>query len=698
MKKTAIIVLNYNDSKTVIDYLNLIKDYKSIDRILVVDNCSPDNSYEILKKYESKKITVIKTDANKGYAYGNNFGVHYLEKNNEEYDYIIISNADIDVKDETIKKCATFLEKNDDVAIVSPSMYMLDGKKSPLAGWKERKLDSDVRDSSMRLTRKYNKPHVEMYGKSYFKGNYSYVDCVPGSFFMIKYKIFKEVNYFDENTFLYYEEDILGKKIKNLGYKVVVLNKERFTHFESVTINKNVIPYRKYKIMQQSKRYYHKTYNEECQGLGRLNLLKLDYVTFLGKNEIRYNNSKIVKRFKRMRTNLKNYGITLFIVKILLEIFTILFLPIKLLIRVLRRRKKVCYFSLVTWKWIKQRPHFVALKLTDKYNVVYKNVEMFKRYIKEANKQFNVSDNKVNNKRLKVKPYHIFPEVRKFRWLNSLNLLKLLFYNYDSFIFTQPNQINYVLLKILKLNRTKIYYECMDNYIGWEQNPKLYESNESNLINYSRKMFVSSASLKEMLINKYGIEESKITLIRNGYDGTLFNNYEKVDTNLKKNSIVYIGTIDEWFDIDLIVKYAKKYKDVNFYVIGPVNPNMKKIKKLKMKNIIIYGPIEHKLVPSFIESSTAMIMPFKINDIIKYVDPVKVYEYLYFKKPIISSYWEELDQFNDLVYYYKTPEEFESVVNKALKSGFKDSKKYNTIMEESKWDNRLKPYLKDMED
>ena len=34
--KTAIIVLNYNDSKTVMEYLELIKDYKNIDKILVV--------------------------------------------------------------------------------------------------------------------------------------------------------------------------------------------------------------------------------------------------------------------------------------------------------------------------------------------------------------------------------------------------------------------------------------------------------------------------------------------------------------------------------------------------------------------------------------------------------------------------------------------------------------------------------------
>ena len=55
-KNNAIIILNYNDSQTVIDYVNLIKDYKSIDKILIVDNCSTDNSYEILKELETNNI------------------------------------------------------------------------------------------------------------------------------------------------------------------------------------------------------------------------------------------------------------------------------------------------------------------------------------------------------------------------------------------------------------------------------------------------------------------------------------------------------------------------------------------------------------------------------------------------------------------------------------------------------------------
>ena len=122
------------------------------------------------------------------------------------------------------------------------------------------------------------------------------------------------------------------------------------------------------------------------------------------------------------------------------------------------------------------------------------------------------------------------------------------------------------------------------------------------------------------------------------------------------------------------------------------------MESINLKNVIIHGPIEHSLVPSYIENSNVMIMPFIINDIIEYVDPVKIYEYLYFKKNIVSSYWPELDQFNGLIYYYHSDNEFEQAVNSALTTKFKENKKYKEIIKESKWDNRLKVYLDTLED
>ena len=88
------------------------------------------------------------------------------------------------------------------------------------------------------------------------------------------------------------------------------------------------------------------------------------------------------------------------------------------------------------------------------------------------------------------------------------------------------------------------------------------------------------------------------------------------------------------------------------------------------------------------------VVPFIVNDIIEYVDPVKIYEYLYMKKPVVTTYWKELDQFKDIVYFYDGPEDFDKQIKLALQSQFKETKKYKNIIFASKWEERLKEYIK----
>ena len=200
--------------------------------------------------------------------------------------------------------------------------------------------------------------------------------------------------------------------------------------------------------------------------------------------------------------------------------------------------------------------------------------------------------------------------------------------------------------------------------------------------------------LKKLLISKHHCNSKKIVLIRNGYEKKVFESYEKTPLELKHPNAVYIGTIDEWFDFESIIKYARKNRNKYFYIIGPTGWTVEeKVKKIDEKNIIFHGPIEHKYVPGTIENSDVMLLPFIINDLIEDVDPVKVYEYLYLKKPVVSSYWKELDQFKEFTIFYKDKNDFEKAMNKAFKSKIDESINYKKLMNESSWDQRLKKYL-----
>lgn len=254
MSKIGMVVLNYNDFKTTDKYINKIKEFKVLNQILVVDNNSTDDSYKKLSYLKNDKINVIQTDENKGYAYGNNYGIKYLNKH-YDLDYIIISNPDIIVTEKDIEKLKKDLDTNSDIALISPTIKQLDEIKR---GWRLPTIKDEILSNINYYHKKVEKK-LE-YDENKYNNNLTKVDVVSGCFFMIRKDIFDLVGYFDEATFLYYEENILGKKLNNIGKKTYVDNKVTITHDLSVSVNKSFNSIKKYKILKESQKYYVKNY------------------------------------------------------------------------------------------------------------------------------------------------------------------------------------------------------------------------------------------------------------------------------------------------------------------------------------------------------------------------------------------------------------------------------------------------------
>lgn len=263
--KLALIVVNFNDITDTKKYVTEIAKYNFIDKILVVDNQStfPENSFEMLQTLKSKNVEVIQTDKNGGYAYGNNFGINYLKSKNEEYDYYAISNPDIQISEEAIKKCVDFLSKNEKAGVVAPRM--LDGTGKPIrrSAWKERTFKREVVHSSRILELLFYKVlRNGEYSEEDYQNPTLKVEAISGAFFLIKNEVLEKINNFDENVFLFYEEDILSKQLESGGYETFSLNDINFKHYESQTIGKTFSYFRKVKELYRSKMYYHKTYTK----------------------------------------------------------------------------------------------------------------------------------------------------------------------------------------------------------------------------------------------------------------------------------------------------------------------------------------------------------------------------------------------------------------------------------------------------
>lgn len=248
------IVLNYNDYETTKKYLEYTKNHSNIEHIVIVDNASTDGSYDILKKYQSEKISVIQSNLNRGYATGNNYGIEYAVKNLSP-DIICISNPDIVIENKIFDEIKLFLMTHDKVGIVSGRIRNENGKEL-LSAWKLPEFSDCVLEQLYVLKKLFSQSNTKQQNSSVTP-----VDVLPGCFFCIKTEVFKDIGFFDESTFLYYEENIISLKLKKKGYQNYLLNNITYIHKEHISIEKSYPAWSKrVKIAFQSRMIYCKKY------------------------------------------------------------------------------------------------------------------------------------------------------------------------------------------------------------------------------------------------------------------------------------------------------------------------------------------------------------------------------------------------------------------------------------------------------
>ena len=250
--KTGMIILNYNDVENTLNMVKQVRDYKSLFKIVIVDNCSTE-SIDELRALESDKIVLLEAHENLGYGAGNNLGLRYLEK---MCDLVFITNPDIVVSFDVVDGMIEVME-NKNISFLGPSVRE-HGKV--IRGWKLPSYFVEVLSTINFFSRYARK--FQFYKDDHYQSDLTQVDAIHGSFFLARMKDFFDIGYFDENTFLYYEENIIGKKAKDRGLSIYVSSSLFVTHALSLSVDKSLNKVKKYKILKKSMFYYEKKYNK----------------------------------------------------------------------------------------------------------------------------------------------------------------------------------------------------------------------------------------------------------------------------------------------------------------------------------------------------------------------------------------------------------------------------------------------------
>jgi len=299
-----------------------------------------------------------------------------------------------------------------------------------------------------------------------------------------------------------------------------------------------------------------------------------------------------------------------------------------------------------------------------------------------------------------VLPINFMPEGLVFRSLLKVNELLISLRikkimrdkKFTDFIFINSFNFHYPTLA-LKIKPTLTVYHCVDPMIV-PYDMKHGIKSEKQLVINSDLVICTSVKLtqEKKLLNRNTYFVPNATDSDNGFktSDVKIPLHPKLK-NMKRPVIGYLGTIERRMDYKLLLEVAQANKDKTFVFAGPVEEEYLTNPLFKEPNVHQLGAVPYMEVPQVINSFDLAIIPFKKDEVSRTIFPIKLFEYLSFGKPVVSTDFNiDLKDFtDDMVDYCENAESFSYAINKALQNDTPlEAEKRKSLAKQNTWKKR----------
>ncbi len=181
--------------------------------------------------------------------------------------------------------------------------------------------------------------------------------------------------------------------------------------------------------------------------------------------------------------------------------------------------------------------------------------------------------------------------------------------------------------------------------------------------------------------------------------------------DLPRPLIGYHGIIENRVDLELVAQVAQMNPDKSFVLIGSgvwsgAWRSQQRRKKIRhspqveavlgdIANVHLLPFVPYQDIPQYLHAFDAAIVPHKINEFTKSMNPLKFYEYSAAGKPIITRPLEGVETFRNVFYLADTAQEFSQKIDLALSEDSDDLRQLRReVVADDSWQSRVQVMLR----